>query len=651
MAVDMIARLMAMGNSGGTADAYTKDETDALLAAKADESYVDGIADMVIDKMQMWADYTQAYETQMALKRQELNQVLNDQTKTQEEKDKVRQDFTKQQRYLELVSAKNAEIQTTGSVPASFAIEAQSANSGLYTWSADSKIYPVIVNCPLNSQLVTETWTFATSEHFEIKMSLPQRGNDTNRMIPFGTLDPPSTTSGYWGVKQDTSGTWLYTWKVRFEDTKGSLTAKEWTFDYTSSSVYAPIMQVSGSVPTITAGGQVPCGSTMSGIPFLCGQLITVSMPEATVTEPWDYYNNYVLPDLAAGNAAFPTGYTPTPKATFYTKDETDELLEDVEEEIGDLLDGKADIIDGKVPASQLPSYVDDTVEGYYYNGDFYEDSEHTTVITGESGKIYIDLTANKSYRWTGTVYVRIDECPAFGETAGTIYEGNKGKQNADNIGTMSSLTTTAKSSLVAAINELNDGKADKSTTYNKAEVNARVSALASESGSLADRGAKNLAKFDIWADQCTLVRGTKAIGSDGSITITATSSDCYTLFGPSEFPEGCRIPVIPGQEIVATWSASETGTGNKYVYFFPDGSATGSVAAKASDGIKRFTVPDGCTYITWRIGCSTSGDTLTFNNLMICTAADYDASSAYKPYAPTNRELYEMILAMQAGT
>jgi len=128
-----------------------------------------------------------------------------------------------------------------------------------------------------------------------------------------------------------------------------------------------------------------------------------------------------------------------------YTKDETDQLL-----------DGKADLVDGKVPASELPSYVDDTVEGYYYEGTFYEDSEHTTAITGERGKIYVDLTTNKSYRWTGAIYTRVDECPAFGETAGTIYEGNKGKANADNIGTMSSLTTTDKSSLVGAVNEIN---------------------------------------------------------------------------------------------------------------------------------------------------------------------------------------------------
>lgn len=106
-----------------------------------------------------------------------------------------------------------------------------------------------------------------------------------------------------------------------------------------------------------------------------------------------------------------------------YTKEETNTLLA-----------GKADLVDGKVPASQLPSYVDDTIEGYYHQGAFYEDLAHTIAITGEKGKIYIDLTGNKSYRWTGTIYTRVDECPAFGETAGTIYEGNKGKANADAI-------------------------------------------------------------------------------------------------------------------------------------------------------------------------------------------------------------------------
>ena len=53
---------------------------------------------------------------------------------------------------------------------------------------------------------------------------------------------------------------------------------------------------------------------------------------------------------------------------------------------------------DGKVPSSQLPSYVDDVIEGYYSNGKFYSDSAKTQEITGEGGKIYTDLTSNKTY-------------------------------------------------------------------------------------------------------------------------------------------------------------------------------------------------------------------------------------------------------------
>lgn len=64
----------------------------------------------------------------------------------------------------------------------------------------------------------------------------------------------------------------------------------------------------------------------------------------------------------------------------------------------------------GKVPSSQLPSYVDDVIEGYYYNGAFYSDSAHTTVIPAETGKIYVDLASDKSYRYSGSAYYRIDD-------------------------------------------------------------------------------------------------------------------------------------------------------------------------------------------------------------------------------------------------
>ena len=73
----------------------------------------------------------------------------------------------------------------------------------------------------------------------------------------------------------------------------------------------------------------------------------------------------------------------------------------------------------GKVPASQLPSFVDDVLEFA---------SQAAFPATGEGGKIYIALDTNKTYRWGGTTYVEISAGLALGETQGTAYEGSKGK-------------------------------------------------------------------------------------------------------------------------------------------------------------------------------------------------------------------------------
>lgn len=84
-----------------------------------------------------------------------------------------------------------------------------------------------------------------------------------------------------------------------------------------------------------------------------------------------------------------------------------------------------------KIPAAQLPSYVDDIIEGYYHEGTFYNEIAHTSTITGESGKIYVDLTENGSrqvYRWSGNAgYVAIPIGLALGETSSTAYAGDRG--------------------------------------------------------------------------------------------------------------------------------------------------------------------------------------------------------------------------------
>ncbi len=96
----------------------------------------------------------------------------------------------------------------------------------------------------------------------------------------------------------------------------------------------------------------------------------------------------------------------------------------------------------GKVPSAQLPSYVDAVVEGYLYNGAFYEDAQHTIAITPSTGVIYVDLVSNNTYRWGGSAYAEISESLALGETSTTAYRGDHGKANADAITAIKDGTT-----------------------------------------------------------------------------------------------------------------------------------------------------------------------------------------------------------------
>lgn len=83
----------------------------------------------------------------------------------------------------------------------------------------------------------------------------------------------------------------------------------------------------------------------------------------------------------------------------------------------------------GRVVSSQLPGTVDEIVEGYLHtDGKFYKEAAHTTVLTGGTGKIYVDLQTGIIYRWSGTMYVEISSTIALGETASTAYPGDKGK-------------------------------------------------------------------------------------------------------------------------------------------------------------------------------------------------------------------------------
>lgn len=90
----------------------------------------------------------------------------------------------------------------------------------------------------------------------------------------------------------------------------------------------------------------------------------------------------YVADELTAALIISALGYTPVDSST-----------------VG-VADGVASLDStGKVPAAQLPSFVDDVIE--------VEGIDNAPTI-GETDKIYVDTLTGRTYRWSGTSYVEI---------------------------------------------------------------------------------------------------------------------------------------------------------------------------------------------------------------------------------------------------
>ena len=103
---------------------------------------------------------------------------------------------------------------------------------------------------------------------------------------------------------------------------------------------------------------------------------------------------------------------------------------------------------DGKVPADQLPSFVDDVIDVYAtYNEDnlgnlsdikIYSNQDHTSQVTGEAGKIYVDIDPSHGpyqFRWSGTQFVQITSGGVvIGDITGTAFDGGRGKAVEDKV-------------------------------------------------------------------------------------------------------------------------------------------------------------------------------------------------------------------------
>lgn len=161
-------------------------------------------------------------------------------------------------------------------------------------------------------------------------------------------------------------------------------------------------------------------------------------------------------------------------------------LIIDYVDELASNIGNKADLVDGKIPAEQLPSYVDDVIEfnssidgsnpvDFYINNKEYTDNifyvisnspsagninekynkkfidfgantseEDWTIIEPENGKIYIKTAIgndqNRSFRWTGTTLIDLD------------------KKYANNLATLNNIVEAAHIGTVSNLDDISEG-------------------------------------------------------------------------------------------------------------------------------------------------------------------------------------------------
>lgn len=150
-----------------------------------------------------------------------------------------------------------------------------------------------------------------------------------------------------------------------------------------------------------------------------------------------DHGKDYIIRDAAAAPIESPNlrGVPTAPTAAQETKNDQIATTAFVHGLINNNIDSKLGnpggiaTLDenGNIPSSQLPSYVDDVLDGTYDKENDKFLKLNGEIYSPESSKIYIDVNTRVTYRWTGTTYAEIASSLALGTTAATAFPGNRG--------------------------------------------------------------------------------------------------------------------------------------------------------------------------------------------------------------------------------
>jgi len=184
---------------------------------------------------------------------------------------------------------------------------------------------------------------------------------------------------------------------------------------------YKNIAQEQGGIPVYGANASITIGSVPSGY-SAANKLYVDNQDTATLISAESYADGVAA--TAESNANY---YTDTKSAGYVPLTQK----------------GAASGVcplgaDNKVASTYLPSYVDDTLEYSSFSA---------LPTTGESGKLYVTLDTNLTYRWSGTQYTEVSKSLALGETDTTAYRGDRGKIAYDGVNTLNPIVSahTAK--------------------------------------------------------------------------------------------------------------------------------------------------------------------------------------------------------------
>lgn len=276
----------------------------------------------------------------------------------------------------------------------------------------------------------------------------------------------------------------------------------------------------------------------------------------------------------------------------------------------------KADLVNGVVPSSQLPSYVDDVIES---------SSSSNFPTTGEAGKIYVDTTSNKTYRWGGSGYNIISDTISLGETSSTAYRGDRGKIAYDHsqaTGNPHGTTIDNITGLRAAVNSIPDKITVTQNTTDIATMKAN------------------------------------GIGVDGATALTVTNgsyvplatSGFGTVYGASNTPmpnnsySYMQIKVYPNT-YTELFAELDVGFGKKAAYLRTtsnNGTTTGRLYKSDDPIIYNTTVADSSNVVVVSNTGELKRSTSTFVELVQLTKAQYDALTTADKNAVT--KLYVIV-------